>query len=251
MPPALPQDILAEEMEESVLEIKPKNDAIPPSVDPKAWDESLPQLPGNAPISNIFGASLPDLIDNPAVLSSLLASGVAGLPLSSSNATLPFHIPVPPALHMPGLLPTQGPSVQETHKSRASEPSAVPRVKKDEIEEEQDGREHEEAEVNSFSPYVASGIRALFPHVRCHPDPLVESASLGSVPLPKPDTSGIKQVVIDDVEDGSLSDAQFESVVYATMKFNSPPLAGGKRPGFFLGDGAGVGKGRQIAALIK
>lgn len=25
----------------------------------------------------------------------------------------------------------------------------------------------------------------------------------------------------------------------------------GKRAGFFLGDGAGVGKGRQIAALIK
>jgi hypothetical protein len=29
-----------------------------------------------------------------------------------------------------------------------------------------------------------------------------------------------------------------------------PPGAGG-RPGFFLGDGAGVGKGRQIAALTK
>jgi hypothetical protein len=48
-----------------------------------------------------------------------------------------------------------------------------------------------------------------------------------------------------------LSEAQFESVVYATMKFNGPHLAGDKRPGFFLGDGAGVGKGRQIAALIK
>lgn len=252
LPPALPQDILAEEMQESELEVKSTEDAMLPSVDPKAWDDSLPQLPGIAPISNFFGASLPDLIDNPAVLSSLLASGVAGLPLSSSNA-LPFHIPVPPALHVAGPLPTLGPSVQEKHKSRASESqSAAPRVKKDEIEDEHDdSNEHEEAEVNSFSPYVASGIRALFPHIRCHPDPLVESASLGSVPLPKPDTSGIKQVVIDDVEEGLLSDAQFESVVYATMKFNSPPLVGGKRPGFFLGDGAGVGKGRQIAALIK
>jgi hypothetical protein len=27
--------------------------------------------------------------------------------------------------------------------------------------------------------------------------------------------------------------------------------ATGSRPGFFLGDGAGVGKGRQIAALVK
>jgi hypothetical protein len=29
------------------------------------------------------------------------------------------------------------------------------------------------------------------------------------------------------------------------------PLCAGARAGFFLGDGAGVGKGRQIAALIK
>jgi hypothetical protein len=29
----------------------------------------------------------------------------------------------------------------------------------------------------------------------------------------------------------------------------APPA--GSRPGFFLGDGAGVGKGRQIAALVK
>jgi F0F1-type ATP synthase beta subunit len=29
------------------------------------------------------------------------------------------------------------------------------------------------------------------------------------------------------------------------------PLYAGARAGFFLGDGAGVGKGRQIAALIK
>lgn len=28
-------------------------------------------------------------------------------------------------------------------------------------------------------------------------------------------------------------------------------MAAGARPGFFLGDGAGVGKGRQIAALVK
>eukprot|EP00879_Flechtneria_rotunda_P009637 GHRR01010084.1.p1 GENE.GHRR01010084.1~~GHRR01010084.1.p1 ORF type:complete len:1075 (+),score=467.79 GHRR01010084.1:930-4154(+) len=36
------------------------------------------------------------------------------------------------------------------------------------------------------------------------------------------------------------------------MRFNGPRLpGGGARAGFFLGDGAGVGKGRQIAALIK
>jgi hypothetical protein len=33
------------------------------------------------------------------------------------------------------------------------------------------------------------------------------------------------------------------------MRYEGNALLDGKRPGFFLGDGAGVGKGRQIAAL--
>jgi hypothetical protein len=43
-------------------------------------------------------------------------------------------------------------------------------------------------------------LRKQFPHIKSHPDPLVESASLASVPLPDPDASGIKQALIDDVE---------------------------------------------------
>jgi hypothetical protein len=53
------------------------------------------------------------------------------------------------------------------------------------------------------------------------------------------------------VDSKLLSDAQMETVIYASMKFHGPRLADGKRHGFFLGDGAGVGKGRQIAALAK
>jgi hypothetical protein len=43
-----------------------------------------------------------------------------------------------------------------------------------------------------------------------------------------------------------LSAPQMETVVYASMKFHGPRLVDGKRAGFFLGDGAGVGKGRQV-----
>ena len=43
-----------------------------------------------------------------------------------------------------------------------------------------------------------------------------------------------------------LSAPQLETVVYASMKFHGPRLVDGKRAGFFLGDGAGVGKGRQV-----
>jgi hypothetical protein len=92
----------------------------------------------------------------------------------------------------------------------------------------------------------------MFPDIRDHPDRLVESTSLSSVPLPVPKKEALKPALVRDVEEGRLSDAQLESVIYATMKFNEENLLpSGERRGFFLGDGAGVGKGRQIAALIK
>ncbi|CAM9112303.1 unnamed protein product [Choristocarpus tenellus] len=41
-----------------------------------------------------------------------------------------------------------------------------------------------------------------------------------------------------------------ESVIYAGQKFEEPFLGSSERRGFILGDGAGVGKGRQLAAMI-
>ena len=55
----------------------------------------------------------------------------------------------------------------------------------------------------------------------------------------------------DDVHAGRISDAQLETVAYSLQRFYGERLEGGARGGFFLGDGAGVGKGRQIAAVIK
>lgn len=225
-------------MQESDLASNQPGGGVPVAVNTGMGGDPEPtRLPtGYISINDLIGAPVPVFFNNPAFMSSLIPSSI--------SSAMPFPVPMPPHV--------SNPMGNEGHQRTApAQSNAVPPVKKDEIEEEQDGREHEEAEVNSFSPYVASGIRELFPGIKCHPDPLVESASLGSVPLPNPDTSGIKQMVIEDVEEGRLSDAQFESVVYATMKFNSPLLVDGKRPGFFLGDGAGVGKGRQIAALIK
>lgn len=48
-----------------------------------------------------------------------------------------------------------------------------------------------------------------------------------------------------------MSNLQLETVIYAMQRYEGPRLPDGARAGFFLGDGAGVGKGRQIAALIK
>ena len=49
---------------------------------------------------------------------------------------------------------------------------------------------------------------------------------------------------------GELSSAQLETVIYANQRFQAPQLPDGSRPGFFLGDGAGVGKGALSAPCI-
>ena len=51
-------------------------------------------------------------------------------------------------------------------------------------------------------------------------------------------------------ERGAVSAAQLEPVAYAMQSFRGPRLRCGARQGFFLGDGAGVGKGRTISATI-
>ncbi|CAN0409567.1 unnamed protein product, partial [Discosporangium mesarthrocarpum] len=53
----------------------------------------------------------------------------------------------------------------------------------------------------------------------------------------------------DVVSTGRLSSLQLESVAYASQVHCSR-LPDGSRAGFFIGDGAGVGKGRQLAGII-
>ncbi|KAH7622457.1 putative Protein FORGETTER 1 [Nannochloris sp. 'desiccata'] len=121
--------------------------------------------------------------------------------------------------------------------------------------EEEDGNVEDESEdaANTYSSYVAKNIRELFPNVSAHPDPLVETASLASVQLPdlKIDAEKDFKTLEDDVNLYRLSDAQMESIVYAWTKFEGKRLPAEVVPGFFLGDGAGVGKGRTIAGLVK
>ncbi|KAH9676921.1 protein FORGETTER 1 [Citrus sinensis] len=80
-----------------------------------------------------------------------------------------------------------------------------------------------------------------------HPDPIVETSSLSAVHPPEPTYD---LLIKDDLESSkSLSCLQIETLVYASQR-HLQHLPNSARAGFFIGDGAGVGKGRTIAGLI-
>ncbi len=80
-----------------------------------------------------------------------------------------------------------------------------------------------------------------------HPSRLVESAAMAAVD--PPDVTYTPALPERIAKEGILSDAQLENVVYAGQA-HEQMLPGGKRKGYFIGDGTGVGKGRQIAGII-
>ncbi len=98
-----------------------------------------------------------------------------------------------------------------------------------------------------------------------HPTPLVESVAMGSITAPVP--GAVPQLPSAVVGNGILSVAPVETLIYAASA-HARDLSGrfepenkgcalkasaeGKvfRMGYFLGDGTGAGKGRQVASVI-
>jgi hypothetical protein len=94
--------------------------------------------------------------------------------------------------------------------------------------------------------------RLTIPGAKPHPGALVQSAAMASV-MPPPAT--YRPNLADSViRGGQLSEAQIEAVTYAGQAHAKIlPAAAGEWPrrrGFFIGDGTGVGKGREIAGII-
>ena len=81
-----------------------------------------------------------------------------------------------------------------------------------------------------------------------HSGDLVESVAMAAVNPPAVDYHPNLEKNI--VETGSLSDAQLEAVILAGAT-HGQTLPDGTTRGFFIGDGTGVGKGREIAGIIR
>ena len=82
------------------------------------------------------------------------------------------------------------------------------------------------------------------------PPPKVENGTLATVLPPEPTYNlQLRTERPEIVDEGKLSALQLEFVTYACMRHEAT-LPTGETAGFFLGDGAGMGKGRQLAGLI-
>lgn len=111
--------------------------------------------------------------------------------------------------------------------------------------EEEEGEEEEEAEelghAETYADYVPSKSKI----GKQHPDRVVETSTLSSVP--PPDITYTLALPASD--SGTLSALQLEAITYACQQ-HEVLLPSGQRAGFLIGDGAGVGKGRTVAGII-
>uniref|UniRef100_G1NZT1 Protein strawberry notch homolog 2 n=1 Tax=Myotis lucifugus TaxID=59463 RepID=G1NZT1_MYOLU len=78
-----------------------------------------------------------------------------------------------------------------------------------------------------------------------HPDRVVETSTLSSVPPPDITYT----LALPTSDSGVLSALQLEAITYACQQ-HEVLLPSGQRAGFLIGDGAGVGKGRTVAGII-
>ena len=102
----------------------------------------------------------------------------------------------------------------------------------------------EEGEVrDTFQVYSPSKLT----YGQAHPDDVVETSSLSAVEPPDITYELAAKDIL--VGENRLSALQLEAVVYACQR-HEQWLPSGARGGFFIGDGAGVGKGRTIAGLV-
>ena len=65
----------------------------------------------------------------------------------------------------------------------------------------------------TFKPYRAQKVREQLSRAKPHPDPVIESIALSSVPVP--DVTMRPDLPVQVVDQGKLSDLQLEAVIYS------------------------------------
>ncbi|MGY4307838.1 putative RNA methylase [Bradyrhizobium sp. USDA 4369] len=199
-----------------------------------------------------------------------VAPGVATL-LGWVTQHVPARLPIARAVAAPSIVRPAIPRTVRAYVMRpsgivapTSDPAAVELTYETVVWTPVEGGQITEA---LYEEYALQSIR--IPGAQPHPTKLVQSAAMASVAPPFP--SYRPHLPTDVITNGLLSDAQLESVIYAG-EAHSQFLAGSWtvdetydlvcaaredadnavrfRRGWFLGDGTGAGKGRQVAGIL-
>ncbi|KAL4658905.1 hypothetical protein GN956_G2354 [Arapaima gigas] len=126
------------------------------------------------------------------------------------------------------------------------QPTPLPPPQRHHPEEEEEAEEEETEElghIDTYAEYKPSKSTI----GRSHPDIVVETNTLSSVP--PPDITYTLSIPESAISNGLLSALQLEAIIYACQQ-HEVILQNKQRAGFLIGDGAGVGKGRTVAGII-
>ncbi|OWK12208.1 SBNO2 [Cervus elaphus hippelaphus] len=189
----------------------------------------------NASIFSSSVDSLSDIADTP------------DFPHADSLSQVPtiWDVSTGPSAH-DKLFPPSGPftGLEDPVSSLPSTPLLISYQAQSQPEEDDEAEEDEAEELGhaeTYADYVPSKSKI----GRQHPDRVVETSTLSSVPPPDITYT----LALPSSDSGALSALQLEAITYACQQ-HEVLLPSGQRAGFLIGDGAGVGKGRTVAGVI-
>uniref|UniRef100_A0A7M5XKE9 Uncharacterized protein n=1 Tax=Clytia hemisphaerica TaxID=252671 RepID=A0A7M5XKE9_9CNID len=139
--------------------------------------------------------------------------------------------------------PTLSSTVKElsTLNKRSLSPNII--SSSNDYEDDDDDPDQQLIHTDTFADYMPLKVHVGY----THPDPVVETSSMASVA--PPDVWYSLMLPTDIIDERKLSALQLESIVYSSQQ-HEKLFPDGKRAGFLIGDGAGVGKGRTVAGII-